>query len=341
MKKLFSVITVLFLLIGVTACGTSKNANCKTTAVLITDLGGIDDKSFNQGTQEGLEAFAKDYEKQGACVADPIQSNAEADYNPNLVSVSDNGNALVVAPGFAFNDAVTKVAKDYPKQKYLILDSEVKLPNVASATFAANEASFLAGVAAAQKAKEDKQTKVGFVGGMKNPVIRDFEVGFKAGVKAVDPNIQVLSQYANGFNDATSGKTIAKQMYDKGVYIIFHSAANTGNGIISTAKEIVKEGKKKVWVIGVDRDQYDDGKYDGDKSVILTSVLKRVDVAAKTVAKAVLDNKFAAKTYFFNLKNNGVGLPAKNPNLSKAIIEAVQKYADQVKKGQIKVPQAR
>lgn len=340
MKKFISILTIFFLMVTVTACGTAANKNCKTTAILVTDIGGVDDRSFNQGTQEGLKRFANKYEKQGGCVADPIQSNSEADYEPNLESVSDGSNQLIIAAGFLFHDAIAKAAKDHPGQKYMITDDYVKGKNIASATFSANEAAFLAGVVAAKKAKADGYNKVGFIGGMTTKVIKDFEVGFKAGVKAAVPSMQILTQYANGFNDATSGKTVAKQMYDKGVYIIFHSAGNTGNGVISTAKEIAKEGKKKVWVIGVDRDQYEDGKYGGDKSVILTSVLKKVDIAAETIAKSVLDKKFQGKEYKFNLKNNGVGLPAKNPNLSKSLIKAVQDYTKRVKSGEIKVPSA-
>lgn len=324
MKKLLGMASFLMFALVLTGCG-SSTTDCKTTAILVTDLGGVSDKSFNQSTNEGIKRFAEENKAAGACAASAIQSNAEADYIPNLTTASNGKNQLVVAAGYKFFDSMTEVSAKFKDQKYLIIDSVVTSPNnnVASAVFAANEGSYLVGIAAAMKADEAGKDTVGFIGGMEGEIIDTFKIGFEQGVKSVNPNIKVLVQYTGDFMDASKGKTVANQMFDKGAYVIFHAAGNAGNGAITAAKDRVNAGKE-VFVIGVDKDQYDDGKYSGDKSVILTSALKRVDVAAESVAKAVLEGKFEGKTLVYNLANNGVGIPEKNPNLNDAIVKAIE-----------------
>lgn len=340
MKKIASLATAFALAIGLTACGGgSSSADCKATSVLVTDTGGIDDKSFNQSTYEGLVRYGEELKDKGACNGDYIQSSAEADYVPNLQTATDNKADLVVAAGYLFEQAMTDVAKKNPDQKYLIIDTVVPQKNVASAVFSAEQGSFLAGVAAAEKAKEAGQKTVGFVGGAKGSIIGAFEAGFIQGVKAVDKNIEVKSQYVGGFDKAEAGKTIAMNMYNSGAYIIFHAAGQSGNGVIDAAKQLV-QGGKEVWVIGVDRDQYEDGKV-GDKSVILTSMMKKVDVAAYEVSKQVLEGKFpGGKTLTFDLKNDGVGLPKENPNLEDSVMKKVNELKEKVIKGEIKVSAA-
>ena len=338
MKKIFSFVVCAIFVLGLSACGGSKTAtDCKTTAVLITDKTGVNDRSFNQGAYEGLQRFAEDFKDKGACNAEAIQSNAEAEYVNNITSVSGKDNQLVVTAGFTFAEPLAEVAKNFPDQKYLIIDTELKADNVVSADFAANEGSFLAGVAAAEKAKSESKNKVGFIGGVQSPVIKGFEVGYVQGVKAVDPNMQIDIKYVGSFTDSTKGKTLAMQMYGDGSYVIFVAAGGAGNGVISSAIELVRDQNKDVWVIGVDRDQYEDGKY-GDKSVVLTSMVKRADVASYDVAKSVMDGTFVGgKTLKYNLKDGGVGLPDKNPNLSEAIMKVVNDYKEKIINGEIKV----
>lgn len=303
---------------------------------LVTDVGGIDDKSFNQSTWEGVERFAKEFKIKGYTY---LQSESDADYIPNLSTVSDEGYKLVVAPGFLFTEAVAEVAANYPDVHYLIIDTVVAdQPNVVSAIFSEEQGSFLVGVVAGLQAKKEGITKVGFIGGIDFDVIQRFESGYEAGVAAVAPNVEVMVEYAGAFNDAQKGQTIGAKLYDQGAGIIFMAAGGTGNGTIKEAKDRTLQGNP-VWTIGVDKDQYADGIYEGQKSVILTSMVKRVDVAAYSVAKSEMDGNFDGGAIIkFDLSNDGVGIPEKNPNVSKDILQEVEKYKEQIISGAITVP---
>lgn len=308
---------------------------------LVTDVGGIDDKSFNQGTWEGVLRFAKDL-KLGKNDYKYLQSSAEADYVPNLSTFADEKLDLIVAPGFLFNNAMLEVAGKYPQQKFMIIDSVVQdkdgkmVPNVANAVFAEHEGSFLVGVAAALKAKADKKNVLGFLGGMQFPLIERFQAGFEQGVKAVDPTMKILVDYAGDFGDPAKGQALAQKQFNAGAYIIFHAAGGTGNGMIKEAKERSQKGDIR-WAIGVDKDQYADGAY-GNKSAVLTSMMKRVDVAAYQIAKLTKDGKFpGGQVFTFSLANDGVGIPAKNPNLTNDMVKKVNEFAAQIKSGKLKV----
>ncbi|MCX7023288.1 MAG: BMP family ABC transporter substrate-binding protein [Spirochaetes bacterium] len=303
---------------------------------LVTDVGGIDDKSFNQGTWEGIKRFATENKLVVGTDVKYLQSTAEADYVPNLSTFADEGLDLIVAPGFLFEKAMGEVADQYPTQKLLIIDSVVNKPNVASAVFAEHEGSFLVGVAAGMQAKKAKKNMVGFVGGMQFPLIEKFQAGFEQGVKAVDPKITVLVDYAGDFGNPGKGQALAVKQFNAGAYIIFHAAGGTGNGVIKEAKERSQKGDIR-WAIGVDKDQYADGVY-GTKSAVLTSMMKRVDVAAHDVAVLTMAGKFpGGQVLVFNVKNKGVSIPATNPNLSKDIIAKIADYEKQIASGKLVV----
>ena len=308
---------------------------------LVTDVGGIDDKSFNQGTWEGIVRFAQDNKLPKANYK-YLQSTAEADYVPNLTTFADEKLNLIVAPGFLFNNAMAEVAQKNPTQKFLIIDSVVadkdgkNITNVANAVFAEHEGSFLVGVAAALKAKADGKNTLGFIGGMQFPLIEKFQAGFEQGVKAIDPSMKIFVDYAGDFADPAKGQALAQKQFNAGAYIIFHAAGGTGNGMIKEAKERSQKGDVR-WGIGVDKDQYSDGVY-GSKSAVLTSMMKRVDVAAYEVAKMTMAGKFpGAQVLTFSLANDGVGIPAVNPNLSADITAKVKEFAAQIKSGKLKV----
>jgi basic membrane protein A and related proteins len=332
---------VLILLLALIAASAVMAAPIRVG--LVTDVGGIDDKSFNQGTWEGVKLFGKENGlKEGEGIK-YLQSTADADYIPNLSTFADEQLDLIIAPGFLFNEAMLTVAKQYPDQKFMIIDSVVQdkdgkmVSNVANAVFAANEGSFLAGVAAGLKAKADKKDIVGFVGGMKFPLIENFQVGYEQGVKAILPGAKILIDYTGSFTDAGIGQAMAAKQYGAGAYIIFQVAGGSGNGVIQEAK--ARSAKKDIrWAIGVDKDQYADGIYTGTKSAILTSMMKRVDVAAHDVSAMVRDGKFpGGQVLVFDLKSKGVGLPEKNPNLSAAIVKPVADYSAQILSGKLKV----
>lgn len=343
MKK---AILLALLIPAILLAGCQKKEEVKAPAFkvgLVTDIGGIDDKSFNQGTWEGVVRFAEELKLVKDQDVKYLQSAAEADYVPNLSTFADQKLDLIVAPGFLFNQAMAEVAGKYPEQKFLIIDSVVQdkdgknIANVANAVFAEHEGSFLVGVAAGLKAKADGKNTVGFLGGMKFPLIEKFQAGFEQGVKAVYPEAKILVDYAGDFGAPDKGQAIAQKQYNAGAYIIFHAAGGTGNGMIKEAKERTMKGDVR-WAIGVDKDQFADGVYAEGKSVVLTSMMKRVDVAAHDVAVMTKDGKFpGGQVLVFNAKNDGVGIPATNPNLADDIAAKVKEYAEQIKAGTLVV----
>ena len=319
------------------ASGKDGEGNCPIKVGFVTDTGGIDDKSFNQGSWEGIEKWRTDNKLPEKCIS-YVQSKAEADYVPNLSSLADDGFDLVVAAGYLFEDAMKEVSGKYPDTKFFVIDTVVPGDNVESGMFAAEQSSYLVGIAAAMQAKAAGGDTVGFVGGMDSELIQTFQAGYEQGVKSVDKNMKVMVNYAGAFDDPTKGGNLANMQYDAGAKVVYHSAGNTGSGVIKAAKERTEKGDT-VWAIGVDRDQYEDGKYGKDgKSVILTSALKRVDVATYNVATAVMNGEFkGGTTVNFDIKNEGVGIPAENPNLSKDIQDALNKAVKDIKDGKVKV----
>lgn len=296
---------------------------------LVTDVGGVNDKSFNQSAWEALEALNKET---GAEIK-YLQSKSNADYEPNLNQFVQGGYNLTWGIGFDLGDAVKKVADENPNANLAIIDSVVDAPNVESVTFSENEGSFLVGVVAGLTTKTNK---VGFIGGMESPVIKRFEVGFKAGVEAVNPNAKVTITYAGAYDKPDTGKSLAATLYDAGNDIIFPAAGATGNGVFNEAKSRNKAGGSKVWVIGVDKDQ----SLEFGDDVTLTSMIKRVDEAVKKVSQQVVDGTFkGGTTTVLGLKDNGVGLPeTSKANVSPEILAKVDEYTKQIIDGTIVVP---
>lgn len=309
------------------------------SVAMVTDTGGIDDKSFNQSTWEGIQAFGEENDmKKGDGGFDYLQSKSDSDFTTNIKNLVRRDFDLIFAVGYKLHDSVDEVATQQKDAKLAIIDEIVEgHDNVTSIMFKANEASYLAGVAAALQSKTGK---VGFIGGMEGAVIGGFEAGFVAGAEAANPKVKVDVQYAGSFGDAAKGQTIAKRMYDGGADIIFHAAGGTGNGLFTEAKERKKkDAKADVWAIGVDRDQYDEGKV-GDTNIVLTSVLKRVDIAAKDVAQLTKDGKFpGGETITYGLKDKGVDLADSHGAITDETQKKVDEYKEKIVNGDIKVPE--
>jgi basic membrane protein A len=294
---------------------------------MVTDVGGVNDNSFNQSAWEGLQKLS---EETGAEVK-YLQSKGDADYVPNLNEFVKNGYDLTWGIGFLMADHVKQVAEQNPDAKLAIIDGVVEgQDNVASVLFAEHEGSYLVGVVAGLMTKTNK---VGFVGGMEIPVITRFEKGFVAGVKAVNPNAEVIVNYTGYFDKPDEGKAAAASIYDAGADIIFHASGKTGDGVFGEANDRKKAGKQ-VWVIGVDRDQRDLGE-----DITLTSMMKRVDVAVQTVSKTVMDNNFKGGVTVLGLKDDAVGLPADNPHIPADVLAKVEEYKQKIVSGEIVVPQ--
>ncbi|MFE6167083.1 BMP family lipoprotein [Viridibacillus arvi] len=326
------------------ACG-SKDDTSKGdkennfSLAMVTDLGGVDDKSFNQSAWEGIQKFGKDNDmKKGDGGYDYLQSASSSEYNTNLTNMNRRNFDLIFGVGYLMADAVKEVADQKPDTNFSIIDATVDAPNVASILFKEQEGAFLAGVAAASVTKSNK---IGFVGGIDIPVINRFHAGFVEGVKAVNPDITVDVQYTGAFDKAELGKTTANRMFTTGVDVIFHAAGATGNGVFTEAKERkAKDPNANVWVIGVDADQYKEGQVNDKTNVTLTSVMKRVDVAVQDVAKQAKEGKFpGGETLVYGLSDNGMALADSHGAISDETMKKIDDYAKQIADGKIKVPE--
>ena len=350
MKKKFSMLTIaLAASLGLVACGTGEgdkgtttNGEAKIKVGMMTDSGTIDDKSFNQGTWEGIKRYESE---NGTIEAQYIKPGGEAtqDYLEAADNLLAKGNELIIAPGFKFEEAIGKLQAENPETKFVILDGEPEggvAENSVGIYFAEQEAGFLAGIAAAL---ETKTGKVGFIGGMIIPAVQKFGYGFVTGVAYANANlgtnVEVADYLYNGtFNDVSGGQAQAGGMYDKGIDIIFVAAGGVGNGVIAEGK-VRAEAGDDVYVIGVDVDQYEDGIISDGSSVILTSAIKRIDNAAYDKIDELVNGTFTGgQVITMDAKNDGVGLPAENPNLSEATQQAADEAFELIKNGTIVVP---
>ncbi|MBJ7648750.1 MAG: BMP family protein [Weissella confusa] len=344
------VVVVAAVGVGVAVAGNNNSdSNKKNFSVaMVTDVGGVDDKSFNQSAWEGLQKWGKSHDlKKGKDGYDYFASKTNADFATNFQQAVSAGYNMVVGVGYATHDALVASAKNNEKTDYVLVDDVVdsKYKNVASLMFKQEEASYLAGVAAATQAKELGDKKVGFIGGMNSAVIQAFEAGYIAGVKSVDPNMTVDTQIVESFTDAAKAKTMAAAMYTTGAHVIFHAAGPAGNGVFTAAKDIDTgldaDSKDKVWVIGVDMDQHDSGNYkskDGKSAnMTLTSAVKEVGSSLVKLANQSMKGEFpGGKTTTFGLKENGVAVTKQN--LDDAEKTAVEKAEKAIKSGEVKVP---
>ena len=350
-SMLVSLMLVVALAVSVVGCA-QKEAAAPAAAVLkvgmVTDAGTIDDKSFNQGTWEGVLRAATDL-KVDTKYLKPT-GTTEADYLKEIGNLYDAGYKFLVTPGFKFETTIFQAQSKYPDASFVLIDGSphagdyktVVGPKTVSIFFAEHEAGCLAGVAAALQMKTGA---FGFIGGMEIPPVQKFNWGFQRGVDYANKNlgtkIEIKAEnviYQGSFDNVAAGQQIAASMFDKGINVIFAAAGGVGVGAINEAKARASAGKV-AWIVGVDVDQYADGIYSGDKSIILTSAMKRIDNAAYDMIKASVDGNFpGGQTLFFDVKNNGVGIPANNPNLSADVQAKVNEVFKLMQAGTIVVP---
>jgi len=328
--KLFRQIKTLGLALGLffllTAVGFAQT-NPKVAVVL--DVGGLGDQSFNDAAYVGLQRLE---EELGLDVRH-VESRTPSDYEANLATLAREGYDIVWGIGNMMEDAVRKVAMQFPDTKFGIIDSAydeeeyaTTLSNVLGVLFKEHEGSFLMGVLAAETTETEV---VGFVGGVKIPVIERFEAGFKAGVLSVNPNIRILTNYTGAFDDPVRGKAAADSMIRRGADVIFHAAGVTGLGTIEAAEE------QGVWAIGVDSDQHHVAP-----DAVLNSMIKRVDKGVFEGTQMMMDPDFKAQTVYFDLANNGVGLaPSESNNASPEAVRAAEEWAEKIASGEIIVPE--
>ncbi len=325
-KKLLSVATsVLVATTVLTGCSSKpKQEQSNLSIGIVLGEGSVNDQSFNQSTWEGLQK-AKD--ELGVNVK-YLESKQESDYLQNIETLIDQETDLIIGVGYQLKDSIENAAKNYPDQKFAIMDETYEnIPeNVVPVTFKEEEAAYLTGIIAA---KMSESKVVGFIGGLPAPSVVKYQYGFKYGVTTTDTDVKILEQFANTFTDQAKGKSIAKQMFGSNADIILAAAGDTGVGSIEAAKENNK------FAIGVDRDQ----NYLAEKNVI-TSALKKLNVASYDLAKDLVDGKFeGGKGKVYGLKEGGVGLSEDtSKHVPKDVLDFVETQKEKVLKGEIKVP---
>ena len=317
---------MVMVLIGLvaSACGgggSSDDGSFK--AAIVTDTAGLGDQSFNDSANRGLEQAKADL----SIETQVYETSQPSDYEPSLAQAPGQGSDITFAIGFLMTDALTNVAPQNTSTKYGIIDSVVEGDNVASLVFKEEEGSFLVGVVAGLMTQSDK---IGFIGGLEVPLIKKFEVGFQAGVMTVNPDAEVLITYAGDFNDPGKGKEIALSQYAEGADVIYHASGGTGLGLFQAAQE---KGSG-FWAIGVDSDQYNLAPDN-----ILTSMMKRVDVAVFETIKATKEGNFKPGVTVFGLKEGGVGLaPTTSNNTPQEVIDQANALGERIVAGEFTVP---
>ena len=337
---------LLFALVAATAsckgnggAGTGTAASSPTPAAekpysvgLVFDIGGRGDNSFNDSAARGIEKAKAEL----GIVAEELEPGDGADRESALRQLAAKEHALVLGIGFLFTDDVDAVAKDFPDKRFACVDYTItpgKTPpaNAVALKFKEEEGSFLVGALAALVSKTNK---VGFVGGMEIPLIKKFEAGFKAGVKAVKPDATVIVKYAGvtgeAFKNPAKGKELSIAIYSQGADVIFHASGATGQGVFAAAQE------QKKLAIGVDSDQHSLAP-----GHVLTSMVKRVDVAVFEAIKAAKAGTPLTGVKTFDLASGGVDYVYDERN--KALIPddvraKVEELRAKIVKGEIQVP---
>lgn len=294
---------------------------------LVLDKGGKDDKSFNSAAYMGATKAEKELGIELKYV-EALDLNALDNLHRQFAKKKFD---LIIGIGFAQSEAIQKIAKQFPEQHFALVDGEVNLPNVKSLLFEEHEGSFVVGAIAALKSKVNK---IGFIGGMDIPLIRRFEMGFKAGAQHVNPKAELLVNYigvtGEAWNNPAKAKELALSQYGSGVDVIFAAAGASGSGVFDAAEE------KKKFAIGVDSNQ--NWMKPGS---ILTSMLKRVDVAVFDTIKESKDGKFKGGVVRFGLASKGIDYALDEHNkglLDQKMLQKVEAIKKDIVSGKIKVP---
>lgn len=289
---------------------------------LVTDVGKVDDGTFNQFAFEGL----KRAETELGVKIDYIETIDPKDYEKNIEQFASQGYDLIIGVGFLMGDAIKAAASKYPDLKFAIVDFayEPALPNVKGLVFSEDESAFIAGALAAMVSKSGK---IGAVGGKEQvPAVKKFVLGYEAGAKYVNADIQVSKVYIDSFTDPTAGGEAAKTQIAEGADVIFGAGGQTGSGAIKTAAD------NNVFVIGVDQDEYNTTFKKGPAPMLITSAMKRVDNAVFDVVKEVVDGTFAGGLYLGNAANGGIDYAPFHDAESALPADAKAKL-DEIKKG--------
>jgi basic membrane protein A len=329
-------------LVAVAACalvissaGSASSSQDTFLAGVVSDVGRFNDKGFNQLSLKGCKSGAK--KAKGTCR--PLESRATSDYIPNFTRLQRDGADISIATGFLLAEGTATVAKRFGDSKFTIVDYSVKaapfanakgkvlIKNVVGLTFQTNQNSYMIGCLAALMAKRDGGNMISAVGGIKIPTVDIFIAAYRAGARKCVPGTQTLIDYSQEFVDQAKCSELATNQVDRGSKVVFAVAGNCGLGALDVAKE------QGVWGVGVDTDQSFLGAH------ILTSAVKRVDVAVETVVVSAKNGTFKGGTDLnFNLKNKGVAVGKINSRVPKAFVTRMNALGAQILAGKIKPP---
>jgi basic membrane protein A len=343
-----AIVAFLVALLLLSACGGSSTSSgntstgstpaAKTIKVgLVTDIGGLNDRSFNQLAYQGLQQAEKDLHIQGQVV----ESHSANDYVPNLTNFAQAGYNLVIGVGFLMSTAVGQVAQQFPNVKFALIDAAptdangntLNLSNVAPLFFREQQCGYLVGYMSGLLEKQGTaprlkhQNTIAAMGGQEIPPVDRYIAGYEAGAKAADPSIKILLAYSGSFTDQEKGKEIGLTQISQGADILFQVAGASGLGYLDAANS------QNVYAIGVDADQ---GYL--HPQTIITSAEKHVNVAVYEIIKDVQNGTFAGTDHYFDLSDNGVGYAPPNSAVSASIIQQVNQVANQIKSGAIVPP---
>ena len=337
-KKIFGFVS-MFLIMAMVMVGCAGNQPAEQSEepaaeeasalkVALVVAGGLGDRSFYDSSNEGLKMAIEKLGVEGKvleCKNDPTL------YTDQLVQASTASDVVVVV-GFEFYDVIQEVAAEFPDKKYVYIDNVIEnVENITCIDYKENEGSFLAGALAAM---ESKTGKIGMVGGMDIPVIRNFQVGYEAGAKYINPDIQVETIFAGDFEDPAKGKESALALYAKGVDIVFQVAGKTGEGVFEAAKDTGK------FAIGVDSDQ----RYINPDAII-ASMIKGVDISIYETIEKIQKGEFeSGNVYEYGAKENGVRIAYGTEDMPKLVsdeaMNQIQELTAMIIQGDIEVPEA-
>lgn len=327
MKRGLALFLVLLILAGLVACDTNvEQPEGKTLkAVLVTNVAGLEDQGFNDMAWAGVQRAVEDM----GITAEVLESKTTDDYQTLLTQAASGGADLIFAAGYLMADAVRVVAEKFPDTRFAIIDTtECSGENIVGVTFEEQSASFLAGVAAALTTETGV---VGFIGGKQSKLIDKFEYGYRAGVKAINPEAKVLVHYIGDFESANQGKEAAVKQHAEGADVIYHAAGRGGIGVIEAASQ------GEFWAIGADQDQSVI-----DREAVLCSMVKKVDNATYfVIEKLKKQGEFRCGALTFGMDVDGVGLSDKAENLPDEVWEKVKAYRAAILNGEFVVPATR
>ncbi len=333
MKFLIMILAILAGFLAVITIGSKQEVE-EIYATFVTDTGGINDGSFSEGTWEGVQYFADEYQ----LTVDYIETTDAAQYETNLQLASDQS-PVVVASGFNFAIPMYNIATQNPDTKYILIDAEptnpetnaiVNLPNVKSYYFNEEQAGYLVGYIAGSMTHTNQ---ISFIGGQEIPPVQNFAKGYEIGATEANPEISVDIQYSNTWTDAATVQTMSQTLISQGTDIIFSATGNAGMGAVNAAVEHTIQGEE-IYIIGCDVNQAEAGIYTDqngeEQSVVITSALKNVGTAAYQGLEMIYNDEWNNETVVLDLTNGGVGIPDTNPYVNdeyeKAAYESALAY---------------